>query len=289
MSASPSLGILGVGLFGSIAASVLIHGFVKYLHGPTPEVRREGVDEVLDVVVGSVMLGTLYALLLAPGSSFLPWLTHEIASAIPVGSTTLANYLPSAGDPQALLRWGYLTAFRYFNETTGFYATFWGTVLTLNLVPVTSPLSWYLQQSTWYLQTMITYTIINLGFIYALNLIAYNAWWLLPLGIGLVIVRQTRSLGTFIVAFLIIVAVLGPLLSAYTVASLSKPLAQLGASNLWSDVTGSLKLIIDQGYSQALVMQTFDVTVDVALAMALAASYGLYRVFDEAIIDVLPL
>lgn len=35
-------------------------------------------------------------------------------------------------------------------------------------------------------------------------------------------------------------------------------------------------------------MQTFDVTVDIALAMALAASYGLYRVFDEAIVDVLP-
>ncbi|WP_243676416.1 hypothetical protein [Vulcanisaeta distributa] len=88
----PSLGVLGIGLFGGIAASVLIHGFVKYLHGPTPEVRREGFDEVVDVVVGSVMLGTLYTLLLI--SNFLPILIHGIASSIPINnSTSLSNYL----------------------------------------------------------------------------------------------------------------------------------------------------------------------------------------------------
>jgi hypothetical protein len=36
-------------------------------------------------------------------------------------------------------------------------------------------------------------------------------------------------------------------------------------------------------------MQTYDVTVDVVLAFALAASYGLYRVLDETIVDVLPI
>ncbi len=134
---------------------------------------------------------------------------------------------------------------------------------------------------------MITYTIINLGFIYALNLIAYNTLWLMPMGVGFMIVRQTRSVGTFIVSLLIIASIVGPLLSAYTIASLTEPLRQLGAIG-WSDVAGSLRLIINQGYGQALAMQTFDVTVDIALAMALAASYGLYRIFDEAIVDVLP-
>ncbi|MGC8542542.1 MAG: hypothetical protein ACP5NQ_01270, partial [Vulcanisaeta sp.] len=271
----------------------LVHGFVKYLHGPTPDVRREGLDEVIDVVVGSVMFGALYSMLLA--SSIVPAITHAIASSIPIGNaTSLANYMPQTSNVQSMLRWGYQTALDYFNNVTGYYSAFWGTVLGLSAIPVTSPFGLYLQQSTWYLQTMITYTVINLGFIYALNLIAHNAYWLLPLGVGLVIVRQTRPVGTFITALLVIVSIVGPLLSAYTVASLTKPLSQLGAllprgSPGIEHLSGVLGLIISQGYEQALEMQTFDVAVDVALAMALAASYGLYRVFDEAIVDVLPL
>jgi hypothetical protein len=45
----------------------------------------------------------------------------------------------------------------------------------------------------------------------------------------------------------------------------------------------------NQGFPAGLVMQTYDVTVDVVLAFALAASYGLYRVLDETIVDVLPI
>ena len=283
--------ILGSALFGAIALTVLIHGLIKYTTGPTPDVRREGIDEIMDIVVGSAILAVLYALLLAPNASFLPWLTHEVATAIPVGNTTLANYLPN-DPPQGLLQWGYETAWRYFNETTSWYSTFWYAVLGLSVIPQTSPLGWYAQQATWYLQMMMTYTITNLGFVYALNLIAYNAWWLLPLGIGLVIVRQTRSVGTFIVAFLMVMAILGPLLAAYTVAALSKPLNQLGMTTRNvspTDVGGVLQSLLTQGYPQALTMQTFDVTVDVVLALALAASYGLYRIFDETVIDILPI
>ena len=285
--------ILGSTLFGTIAAAVLIHGLIKYMAGPTPDIRREGIDEIMDVVIGSAMLAVLYALLLTPGTTFLPSLTHEIASAVPVGNnTTLANYLPN-DPPQTLLQWSYLTARQYFDNATSWYATFWYGVLLLSAIPQTSPLGWYAQQATWYLQLMMTYTITNLGFIYALNLIAYNSWWLLPLGIGLVIVRQTRPIGTFIVAFLIIVAIVGPLLAAYTVAALTKPLTQLGAITKGGfPITQALSVIqamLTQGYPQGLSMQTFDVTVDVVLAMALAASYGLYRILDETVIDILPL
>ncbi|GAB6944204.1 hypothetical protein [Vulcanisaeta sp. JCM 14467] len=286
--------ILGTTLYGGIAVAVLMHGIIKYLAGPTPDIRREGIDEIMDVVVGSAMLAILYALLESPGT-FLPTLTHEIASAVPINNgTALANYLPNATDPKSMLQWGYLMARQYFDNVTAWYGHFWGGVVGLSVLPWTSPLGWYAQQSTWYLQQMITYTIINLGFIYALNLIAYNAWWLLPLGIGLVIVRQTRSIGTFIVAFLIIVAIVGPLLTAYTVAALTKPLAELGAlTKGWttdiSQFVGFLSVLFNQGYQQALTMQTYDVTVDVVLAMALAASYALYRILDEVIVDVLPL
>ena len=286
--------ILGTTLYGGIAVAVLIHGYTKYLAGPTPDVRREGVDEIMDVVVGSAMLAVLYALLESPGT-FLPSMVKTIALAVPINNgTTLANYLPNATDPKSMLQWSYLTARQYFDNVTSWYATFWYGVLGLSAFPLTSPLGWYAQQATWYLQMMMTYTITNLGFIYALNLIAYNSWWLLPLGIGLVIVRQTRSIGTFIVAFLIIVAIVGPLLTAYTVAALTKPLSQLGALTKggWtSDITKAFTVIyamLTQGYNQGLSMQTYDVTVDVVLALALAASYVLYRLLDEVIVNVLP-
>ena len=292
--------ILGSTLYATIAAAVLIHGITKYMVGPTPDIRREGMDEIMDVVVGSAMLAVLYALLLAPGTTFLPWLVHEVAGAVPIGNTTLVAYLPqNTTDPRSLLSWAYETAYRYFSAFTGWYTTFWGTVLVLSAIPQTAPLGWYAQQATWYLQMMMTYTIVNLGLIYALNLIAYNSWWLLPLGVGLVIVRQTRSIGTFIIAFLTVVSILGPLLAAYTVAALQGPIHGLDAAinpqgvnnilNDLKDLPGILTTLLNQGYGPGLSMQTYDVTVDVALAMALAASYGLYRILDETIIDVLPI
>ena len=288
--------IMGTTLYGAIATAVLIHGFTKYLTGPTPDIRREGMDEIMDVVIGSAMLAVLYVLLWRPGF-LIPTLVKDIAPYIPVGgNATLANYLPqNATDPRSLLQWGYLTAKQYFNDVTAWYGHFWGGVVGLSILPWTAPLGWYMQQSTWYLQQMVTYTIINLGFIYALNLIAYNAWWLLPLGIGLVIVRQTRSIGTFIVAFLMVTAIVGPLLTAYTVAALTKTLDELAAaSNGWPTNPSQFmnfitNVFFNQGYPQALTMQTYDVTVDVVLALALAASYGLYRILDEVIVDVLPI
>jgi hypothetical protein len=56
-----------------------------------------------------------------------------------------------------------------------------------------------------------------------------------------------------------------------------------------SDVTNFLNTFWNQGYPAGLRMQTYDVTVDVVLAFALASSYGLYRVLDETIVDVLPI
>jgi len=49
--------------FGVFAIPVLVYGAVKYAHGPTPEVRREGLDLMLDVLVGAVMFGVFTALI----------------------------------------------------------------------------------------------------------------------------------------------------------------------------------------------------------------------------------
>ncbi|WP_252900600.1 hypothetical protein [Vulcanisaeta sp. JCM 14467] len=87
---------------------------------------------------------------------------------------------------------------------------------------------------------------------------AYNVWWALPLGIGLMIIKQTRSVGAFIVVFLTVISIAAPLLTAYTVAVLRRPIHQLSVLNP--------QLIITSGYPYAMVMQTYDVTLDIALA-----------------------
>jgi len=281
--------------FGVFAVPVLVYGAVKYAHGPTPEVRREGLDLMLDVLVGAVMFGVFTALTI---SSFFPQTVYTIASSVSVGNQTLASAMPSAGSPQQLLSWSANVSQHWFNKMTQWYGNFWGTTIGLSIVPITSPFGWYLQQSTWYLQTMMTYTIINLGFIYALSLIAQYAWGILGLAIGLLLIRQTRSIGTFIIALALIALFVAPLLAAYTSIVMSHVYPQLNflpntnntAAVTLGNIAGILRNVLwNQGFPAGLMLQTYDVTVDVVLAFALAASYGLYRVLDETIVDVLPI
>ena len=281
--------------FGVFAIPVLVYGAVKYAHGPTPEVRREGLDLMLDVLVGAVMFGVFTALI---NSNFFPQTVYTIASSVSVGNQTLASAMPSAGSPQQLLSWSANVSQHWFNKVTQWYGNFWGTTIGLSIVPITSPFGWYLQQSTWYIQNMVTYTIVNLGFIYALSLIAEYAWGFLSLAIGLLLTRQTRAIGTFIIALALIALFVAPLLAAYTSIVMSHVYPQLNflpntnntAAATLGNIAGILTGVLwNQGFPAGLVMQTYDVTVDVVLAFALAASYGLYRVLDETIVDVLPI
>jgi hypothetical protein len=283
---------LGFGLF---AIPVLVYGAVKYAHGPTPEVRREGLDLMLDVLVGAVMFGVFTALTI---SSFFPQTVYAIASSITVGNQTLASVMNGTNSPQQLLGWSANVSQHWFNKVTQWYGNFWGTTIGLSIVPITSPFGWYLQQSTWYLQNMVTYTIINLGFIYALSLIAQYAWEFLSLAVGMLLIRQTRSIGTFIIALALIALFVAPLLAAYTSIVMSHVYPQLNfllntnntAAATLGNIAGVLTGVLwNQGFPAGLALQTYDVTVDVILAFALAASYGLYRVLDETIVDVLPI
>ena len=285
------VGFLGFGVF---AVPTLLYGAIKYAHGPTPEVRREGLDLMLDVLVGAVMFGVFTALTI---SSFFPQTVYAIASSITVGNQTLASVMNGTNSPQQLLGWSANVSQHWFNKVTQWYGNFWGTTIGLSIVPITSPFGWYLQQSTWYLQNMVTYTIINLGFIYALSLIAQYAWGFLSLAVGMLLIRQTRSIGTFIIALALIALFVAPLLAAYTSIVMSHVYPQLNfllntnntAAATLGNIAGVLTGVLwNQGFPAGLALQTYDVTVDVILAFALAASYGLYRVLDETIVDVLP-
>jgi len=281
--------------FGVFAIPVLVYGAVKYAHGLTPEMRREGLDLMLDVLVGAVMFGVLSALV---ASNFFVNVVHVIASSVSVNvngtATTLAAHMPNTNNATQLLGWSARTAYRYFNATAGWFSAFWKVDITFAIIPPLSPFSWYLQQSTWYLQMMLTATITNLGIIYALSLIAEYAWGFAGLAVGMLLIRQTRPIGTFIITLALTALFLAPLLTAYTVIALNPALAQLGMppdlkNPTWGEVWGFLELMWSNGFQAGLMLQTYDVTVDVILAFALAASYGLYRVLDETIVDVLPI
>jgi hypothetical protein len=268
---------------------------VKYAHGPTPEVRREGLDLMIDVLVGSVMFGVFTALI---NSNFFPQTVYTIASSITVGNQTLASVMNGANNPQQLLSWSANVSRYWFNKVSQWYGNFWGVTIGLSIVPVTSPFGWYLQQSTWYIQNMVTYTIVNLGFIYALSLIAEYAWGFTSLAVGLLLIRQTRSIGTFIIALALIALFAAPMLAAYTDIVLSHVYPQLNflpntnntAAATLGNIAGVLSSVLwSQGFPAGLALQTYDVTVDVILAFALAASIGIARVFGEAITEILPI
>ncbi|PLC68439.1 hypothetical protein B7L70_03485 [Vulcanisaeta sp. EB80] len=281
--------------FGVFAIPVLVYGAVKYAHGPTPEVRREGLDLMLDVLVGSVMFGVLSALI---ASNFFVNVVHVIASSVSVDvngtATTLAARMPNTNNATQLLGWSARTAYRYFNATAGWFSAFWKVDITFAVIPPLSPFSWYLQQSTWYLQMMLTATITNLGIIYALSLIAEYAWGFAGLAVGMLLIRQTRPIGTFIITLALTALFLVPLLTAYTVIALNPALARLGVppdlkNPTWSEVWGFLELMWNNGFQAGLMLQTYDVIVDAVLAFALVTSIGIARVFGEAITEILPI
>jgi hypothetical protein len=281
--------------FGVFAIPVLIYGAVKYTHGLTPEMRREGLDLMLDVLVGAVMFGVLSALV---ASNFFVNVVHVIASSVSINvngtSTTLASVMPSANNATQLLGWGAKTAHHCFNVLAGWFSAFWKFIVGLGIIPIFSPFSWYLQQSTWYLQMMLSAAVANTGIIYALSLIAEYAWSFLSLATGMLLIRQTRPIGTFIITLCLVSLFLAPLLTAYTVIALNPALARLGIppdlkNPTWSEVWGFLELMWNQGFQAGLMLQTYDVTVDTALAFALVTSIGIARVLGEAITEILPI
>ena len=281
--------------FGVFAIPVLIYGAVKYTHGLTPEMRREGLDLMLDVLVGAVMFGVLSALV---ASNFFVNVVHVIASSVSINvngtSTTLASVMPSTNNATQLLGWGAKTAHHCFNVLAGWFSAFWKFIVGLGIIPIFSPFSWYLQQSTWYLQMMLSAAVANTGIIYALSLIAEYAWSFLSLATGMLLIRQTRPIGTFIITLCLVSLFLAPLLTAYTVIALNPALARLGIppdlkNPTWSEVWGFLELMWNQGFQAGLMLQTYDVTVDTALAFALVTSIGIARVLGEAITEILPI
>jgi hypothetical protein len=286
------VGFLGFGVF---AVPVLIYGATKYAHGPTPELRREGLDLILDVLVGAVMFGVLTSLI---HSNFFVNVVHVIASSVSVNvngtSTTLAARMPNTNNATQLLSWSAGTAYHCFNTLAGWFSAFWKFIVGLGIIPIFSPFSWYLQQSTWYLQMMINAAVVNTGIIYALSIIAEYAWSFLSLATGMLLIRQTRPIGTFIITLCLASLFLAPLLAAYTDIVLHPVLARLGVppdlkNPTWSEVWGFLELMWNNGFQAGLMLQTYDVTVDAVLAFALAASIGIARVFGEAITEILPI
>jgi len=281
--------------FGVFAVPVLIYGAVKYTHGLTPEMRREGLDLMLDVLVGAVMFGVLSALV---ASNFFTQAVYTIASSVSVNvngtSTTLASVMPSASNATQLLAWSAETAHHCFNVLAGWFSAFWKFIVGLGIIPILSPFSWYLQQSTWYLQMMLSAAVANTGIIYALSLIAEYAWSFLSLATGMLLIRQTRPIGTFIITLCLVSLFLAPLLTAYTVIALNPALARLGMppdlkNPTWSEVWGFLELMWNNGFQAGLMLQTYDVVVDTALAFALVTSIGISRIFGEAITEILPI
>jgi hypothetical protein len=248
---------------------------------------------MIDVLVGSVMFGVLSALI---ASNFFTQAVQWVASSVSVNvngtATTLAAHMPNTNNATQLLSWSTGTAYHCFNTLAGWFSAFWKFIVGLGIIPIFSPFSWYLQQSTWYLQMMLSAAVANTGIIYALSLIAEYAWSFLSLATGMLLIRQTRPIGTFIITLSLASLFLAPLLAAYTDIVLGPVLTQLGMppnNPSWGVIWSFLTVMWSNGFQAGLMLQTYDVTVDVILAFALAVSIGIARVLGEAITEILPI
>lgn len=284
------------GLFAVLALPVVVYAGVKYYSAPTPELRREAFDQLVDVVVGTIEYLVIYSLFME--SQLLSGIMAQVAATFPMPhNATLAQYPPIVNATDAsglmLLRDSYVVAYRAFNHVAAVYSNFWYLVFTLSAIPITSPFGWYAQSASWYWQQTMTWTLINCGMIYAISLIAYTAWAWLQVAAAMLVIRQTRPIGTAIISFLLVSIFISPLLAAYTVASIGTAgipgINTNGFVGAIENLVSAAWAITSQGYTLGLDLQTYDVTVDVVLALSVAAAYGINRMLGELEHSIFPL
>ncbi len=89
-----SLGLnSGLGIALAIAGVELLYGIVKYATAPTPEARREGVQELINMVYGAV-----FTIIMWYYVEQAPVIAEQLAGFFTIGGTSLASYVPPSVD-----------------------------------------------------------------------------------------------------------------------------------------------------------------------------------------------
>ena len=253
-------------LAASLAGIYVAYAVVKSKIHPSPVERARAYEAVHDALVGIAMFSIFYFtyMNLAP-------LVKSIGAVVGVEV--------SSSDIGAAVR----DASRYFEELTsaikGLLRALYYGIIVLNVVPVTAPLGIYAFHATWYLQYMASWALVNATLLTYMSEVAANAMLLVGLGCGLMPIRQLR----FVASILVSLGLVTPA-SLVIVAEASRDIIGPGIydfGNVLSAIPATIREVVTGGFELGQSLQTFNIVVDLSLAITAAVVYGVSRAIDE--------
>ena len=204
-----SLGLnSGLGVALSIAGAELLYGIIKYTTAPTPEARREGVQELQNMVYGAVFTIIMWYYVEQAST-----IAEQLAGLFTIGGTSLANYTPPSVDAGLG---------EIYNEELGSLGLVWELALfflilgVLAIFPYTHTLASVVNNYFQLFLDALKYTILNGVALYAIGLFLK---WSVDNGVpalmtALLIPNRTRNFAASFVATYLVLAIAWPIMVA---------------------------------------------------------------------------
>jgi hypothetical protein len=186
-----------------IVGAELLYGVVKYTTAPTPEARREGVQELQSLVYGAVFTITMWYYV-----DNAPTIANQLAGALGLG-----GYMPASVDA------GLKTV---YNEELGplglvwEYALIYAMLGVASVLPYAHTLAAVLNNYFQFFMDALKYTILNGIALYAIGLfLEYSIkLGIAPLMTALLIPNRTRNFAASFVATYLVLSIAWPVMVA---------------------------------------------------------------------------
>ncbi len=245
------------------------YGVVMHILGPTSSIRRRGLEHIYDTLIAFIIFSIFLIFF-----ENLQYFIHVLARSLGLDT----RYIDGKSTIDVLD-----SASKYFldsfNNVKNMLTTLYIVCMTLNIVPYTVPAAYYLSQSTQYLQWMAHWALINLYMYYVLSKIGVNCIAISGIGFGLLVPRQTRSIGALLTALSIVLP------------------AQVEMIYLWEvnnevhivlphsiNISNALKIARDialGGYEIAKALQEQNIIMDIASAISGVLIFTITKIIDE--------
>ncbi|NPB01082.1 MAG: hypothetical protein GXO10_06870 [Crenarchaeota archaeon] len=166
-----------------------------------------------------------------------------------------------------------------FNNVKNMLVILYVVCATLNAVPYTVPVAMYLSQATQYMQWMAHWALINLYMYHVLAEIASYAIAIAGLGMGLIVPRQTRTIGSLLTSLAIVLPAQVELVYLW---ELTNQIHLMLPHNITiNNVVTIAKDIALGGYNIGEALQKQNIIMDLTSAIGGAMIYAISKIIDE--------
>jgi len=235
--------------------------------GPTPDIRRRGLNYLYDCLVSFIIFSIFVALF------------FNLQKIINIIASSLGLREASSSSVVEVLKEASKYFLQSFDNVKNMLVMLYIVCATLNAVPYTVPVAMYLSQATQYLQWMAHWSLINLYMYHVLAEIALYSVGIAGLGTGLIVPRQTRIIGSLLTSLAIVLPAQVELVYLW---ELTNQVHMILPHNITlANAVEIAKDIALGGYNIGEALQRQNIVIDLASAVGGALIYALSKIIDE--------